>query len=166
MGFFNRKRKNTDTTELHIEIAHECVMKDMPWYIEYDYDGSNNTAGYKIIEPYICITGCGKRVNKVLEQREWRNIDVKTREEYYKEVLDKYKDYIKPRAIVEDMINNILIVKDPDHLKAVENLRGTPYKGCGTSTNMQENNHGELFIPKGGKCVANYDDNKSNNSKS
>jgi hypothetical protein len=139
MGLFNRKKKDTI-----LEIPHKCQWKDMPWYMEIHYDGSEKTASYQIIEPYICISGCGKRVDKVLEKEEWHNIDVATREKYYEEIREKYKNYLKPRAVVEDMINDILLVQDKAHLEMVEKLRDIPHKGCGTSTGMNEVKKNEM----------------------
>lgn len=136
MNWFKRKKE-----EINIEISelkHTCVMKDMPWYMEVEYSGTNHTASYKIIEPYICINGCGKRIDKVLERCSWQNITAKDRDEEFAKAQKRYKKYLKPRAVVEDMINNILLVKDPEHLEMVENLRGTPHKRCGTSAEMKQ----------------------------
>lgn len=136
MNWFKRKKE-----EINIEIPelkHVCVMKDMPWYMTTSYSGQNHTAEYDIIEPYICISGCGKRIDKVLEHLSWPNIDEDTREKFYNKVRNKYKKYLKPRAVVEDMINNILLVKDPGYLEMVENMRGTPHKRCGTSAEMKQ----------------------------
>lgn len=140
MGIFRRKKiaDQLPTYELAIpEIKHEHTWKDLPWYMEAEYNGVKNTAQYEIIEPYICIT-CGERKNVVLEKCAWQNITVKDREEEFAKVQKKYKKYLKPRAVVEDMINNILLVKDPEHLEMVENIRGTPHKRCGTSAEMKQ----------------------------
>lgn len=151
MGLFNRKKKQK---ELVIpEIPHTCVMKDLPWYMEIRYNGTQHTAGYSIIEPYICINGCGKRINKVLEQCDWADISVEDREKEFEAIRKRYRKYLKPRAVVEDMINNILLVKDPDYLDMVEEMRGLPHRRCGTSAEMKrnenaENDIGYLEVPK------------------
>lgn len=140
MGIFHRKKISDQlpTYELAIpEIKHEHTWKDLPWYMEAEYNGAKNTAQYEIIEPYICIT-CGERKDVVLEKCAWQNITTKDREEEFAKVQKKYKKYLKPRAVVEDMINNILLVKDPEHLEMVENIRGTPHKRCGTSAEMKQ----------------------------
>lgn len=143
MSIFKRKKKQ----EIHIEApAHVCVMKDLPWYMEVEYNSREETASYKIIEPYICITGCQKRINKILEECAWSNIDAETRAKYFNRIKKKYADYLKPRAIVEDMINNIFLVKDPDYLENVEKLRGTPHRGCGTSAQMKSENHYRIEV--------------------
>lgn len=156
MGIFNRKKKKTEEEkEFKLEIPalpHEHVWKDMPWYMVERYNGSQHTAGYSIIEPYICIT-CGERKNKLLEEIDWSNIDADERQKEFSAIRKRYRKYLKPRAVVEDMINNILLVKDPDYLDTVEIMRGTPHRRCGTSAEMkrvdnEENDIGELVIPK------------------
>lgn len=151
MGFFKRKKKLTSTMELPV-LPHDCIMKDMPWYMTIQYDGEERTASYKIIEPYICIT-CGRRVDKVLEENHWANITKEFREKQYEEVREKYKKYLKPRAIVEDMINNIILVKDAKRLEMIEEMRGLPHRNCGTSAEMARNENAEndigcLEVPK------------------
>ena len=139
MGIFSRK-KDTPIPQyqpVFPEIKHEHTWKDMPWYMEISYNTSNKTASYEIIEPYICVT-CGERKDKILEKTSWTGISVKERDEEYEKVRKLYSKYLKPKAVVEDMINNILLVKDPEHLEMVENMRGTPHKRCGTSAEMKQ----------------------------
>lgn len=139
MGLFNRKKKEVKAATVEVPaIPHEHTWKDMPWYMTEYYMPAEKTAGYRITEPYICIT-CGKRENVKLEEIEWKNISVEEREKEYQRIRNRYKTYLKPRAIVEDMINNILLVKDPNHLDMVEEMRGTPHRGCGTSSTMKTN---------------------------
>ena len=134
MGLFSKKKKQK---ELIIpNIPHEHTWKDMPWYMEVRYNGENKTAGYEIIEPYICVT-CGERKNVRLESEDWSNISAQEREKIYSKIHNRYKKYLKPRAVVEDMINNILLVKDPDYLDMVEEMRGLPHRKCGTSAEME-----------------------------
>ena len=139
MGIFSRKKSTSipQYEPVFPEIKHEHTWKDLPWYMECEYRGQEKTANYRIIEPYICIT-CGERKDVILETEHWSNIDADTREEYYTKVRKKYRKYLRPRAVVEDMINNILLVKDPEHLEMVENMRGIPHKKCGTSAEMKQ----------------------------
>ena len=138
MGIFKRKKPDPIIPiEVPESPPHEHTWKDMPWYMETDYSGSNKTASYKIIEPFICVT-CGKRENKILETQSWSNIDAETREKMYEEIRKRYRKYMRPRAVVEDMINNILMVKDPEYLAMVEQMRGLPHKGCGSSSHMKD----------------------------
>ena len=136
MWFFKHKEKQEDIPVLPT-FEHEHTWKDMPWYMEINYNTSNKTASYEIIEPYICVT-CGERNDKILEKTSWAGISAKARDEEYEKVRKLYSKYLKPKAVVEDMINNILLVKDPGHLEMVENMRGTPHKRCGTSAEMKQ----------------------------
>lgn len=136
MNWFKKKKAAKDTEFKIPEIPHEHVWKDMPWYMNVEYSGENHTAGYKIIEPYLCIT-CGERKNVTLEEEHYSNIGVEERERIYKKVRLRYKKYLKPRAIVEDMINNIILVKDPERLATLEEMRGYPHKNVGTSAEQK-----------------------------
>lgn len=138
---FKKKKKTPAQVSLHT-----CVMKDMPWYMETSYDGDLHIAYYKIVEPYICVAGCGKRINKCLEEHQYGNISAETREKIYNDVRKRYREYLKPKAVVEDMINNILLVQDPDHLAMMEKLRGLPYSGCGTSSQMSHSPY-QITLP-------------------
>lgn len=131
------KRKKDPEPAPIPEIPHTHVFKDMPWYMEEEYSGQQHTASYEIIEPYICIT-CGERKNVKLEFANWSNISAEDREQYYKNIRKKYRKYLRPKAVVEDMINNILLVKDPGRLNMIEQMRGTPHQNCGTSAEMKQ----------------------------
>ena len=131
-----RKKKQKSVEELEVpETPHQHTWKDLPWYMETYYEGSDKIAGYNIIEPYICIT-CGKRKDITLEKGYYERISSKEREIMYTEVREKYKEYLKPQAVVEDMINDILLVKDPQHLTMMETLKGLPHKNVGSSSKM------------------------------
>lgn len=136
MGFFNRKKKKEEEFKLP-EIPHEHCWKDFPWYMETEYNGTERTAYYRIIEPYVCIT-CGQRKDVCLEQQRWSGISAEAREESYTKIRRRYKKYLKPKAIVEDMINNVLLVKSPSYLNMVEEMRGLPHRNVGTSSEMKQ----------------------------
>jgi hypothetical protein len=134
---FKKKKEEQKQESLVIpEIPHQHVWKDMPWYMGVHYHSTNRTAGYIIVEPYICIT-CGERKNITLEEEDYSNISPDEREAIFSRVRKRYKKYLKPRAIVEDMINNILLVKDPHYLDTIEVMRGSPHRKCGTSAEME-----------------------------
>ena len=146
-----KKKKEKEEQPVNIEIpipSHTCVMKDLPWYMEIRYNGKEHTAGYSIIEPYICINGCGKRINKVLETCDWEHITLEDREKEFAAIRKRYHKYLRPRAVVEDMINNILLVKDPGRLEMLEKMRGTPHSGCGTSSRMKDDPRYKIEVPK------------------
>lgn len=136
MNWFKKKKATVDVEVQIPELKHEHMWKDMPWYMGVHYNGSNKTAGYTIVEPFICVT-CGERKDVTLEKEDYSNISVEERENIFKRVRLRYKKYLKPRAIVEDMINNILLVKDPHRLAMVEEMRGSPHRNVGSSAEMK-----------------------------
>ena len=148
MGIFRRK-KMAEYEPVFPELKHEHTWKDMPWYMHTSYDGGKRTADYDIIEPYICIT-CGERKNVTLEHGDWGNITSEERDKRYNKIRSKYKKYLKPQAVAEDMINNILLVKDPEYLQMVEKMRGIPHSGCGTSSTMSKSDF-KVELKKDGK---------------
>jgi len=166
MGIFSWKKKDGDTTTIFDVVVppHEHTWKDLPWYMEVGYDGPAKWAEYRIIEPYICVT-CGEVKRKVLEQESWTRINAKDREEFYDKIRETYKDYLKPRAVVEDMILNIQLVKDPAHLAMVEKLNGTPHQGCGTSSKMDWSKNSEYKIKLGDKNENEVDKRKVGSNK-
>ena len=138
------KKKKDKQEEIEVP-KHQHVFKDMPWYMEEEYSGQQHIASYKIVEPYICIT-CGERKNVTLERQDWSNISAADREKEYNAVRKRYKDFIKPRAIVEDMINNILLVKDARRLNMLEKMYGYPHQNIGTSAEQMQVKEIELKI--------------------
>lgn len=140
------KKKQDEQEEIEIEVPkHQHVFKDLPWYMNVQYSGENHTASYRIIEPYLCVI-CGERKNITLEEEHYSNINSEERENIYRKVRQRYKKYLKPRAVVEDMINNILLVKDIHYLNMVEEMRGLPHKNCGTSTETLQKKETEFKI--------------------
>lgn len=135
MGLFNRKKKQEDIKIP--QIPHEHTFKDFPWYMETEYNGSDKTASYRIVEPYVCIY-CGERKNIILDKAYLEHISPSGREEMYKSVRETYKDNLKPRAVVEDMISDIQLVKDAEHLKLVEKICGLPHRDVGNAACMKK----------------------------
>lgn len=129
-------RKDKKQSIKEVEMPHQHTWKDLPWYMQTYYRGSDKIAGYNIIEPYVCIT-CGERKNIILEEGDYERISSNQREKIYEEVREKYKEYLKPQAVVEDMINDILLVKDPEYLAMFEEMKGLPHKNVGSSSKME-----------------------------
>ena len=106
-----------------------CLHKfqDFPWYIESNIFTGNyqnqNRLTYRIIEPYVCIY-CGERRDIVLEQREITGYSKSSMKEIVDNVQETYSDRIKPKPIIEDMINDLKLV-DVEHLKWYHFLAGT-----------------------------------------
>lgn len=137
MGLFNRKKQEATIPQIISGAPpHEHTWKDFPWYMRVQWDGTQRTASYKIYEPYVCIT-CGKRQDKLLEQQSCSNIGSKEREKMFADVETKYAKYLQPIAVVEDMINDVLLVKDRAHLEMVEKMLDIPHPSVGTSTSKK-----------------------------
>jgi len=132
MGLFSRKRKKEPEIIPIITPAHEHCWKDLPWYMETEYNGMHKTAGYQIIEEYICIT-CGEVKKKVLEEEHWSNITSQEREEAYSDIHKRYKEYLRPKAVVKDMINDIQLVQDAEKLRLMEKLHSIPHPNVGNA---------------------------------
>jgi len=133
MGLFNRRKKEFEPTITKIEFEepkHEHVWKDFPWYIEYTYN--NGDLEINVIEPYVCVS-CGERKNKNLEHFHRTDVGMKQVDTLVDGFKKTYRNYTRPRAIVEDMISDTLLVKDPDYLRMYEEVRGLPHKGVGSS---------------------------------
>ena len=125
-----KKKKKTEISPTGVEPtftpppAKVCkhTWKDFPWYIEGSYSKYPNGSSYtmKVKEPYVCIY-CGKREDKVLECIERDNITIQQADEILQSTTEAYAAYCKPRAIVEDMINDFKLV-DPQTLYYYEML--------------------------------------------
>ena len=127
MGLFSKKKVTKSVAAVVPTEAPKCSHKyqDFPWYIE----GTSNRDVYdrlyytvKIIEPYVCIY-CGARENKVLWNIQ-RYGSEKEGQDIVNELREKFKDHVRHRAEVEDMINDMNMV-DVEHLKYYHLLAGT-----------------------------------------
>ena len=116
------KKKKQEQAQAHDEIIQELLKppcqraggqhkwRDFPAYINYD------SYSVSVCEPYVCIY-CGERKNVALERVTW-NGGVK-RGELQREIermQTEYKDLVRPKAIVEDMVNDAILV-DRETLK-------------------------------------------------
>ena len=116
--FFNRnKNKNKNPPPSPPPCNHK--WKDFPWYINSTlFD--NGKFLIEIIEPYVCIY-CKKQKNIVLKKITRSNITRSGANEFICELEEKYKDYIKDKAIVNDMINDMILV-DREYLRLYEEV--------------------------------------------
>ena len=130
MGFFNRS-KNIKTEGLEPKPASpppkKCNHKfqDFPWYTEGEENGgiySSNWYHLAIKEPYVCIY-CGERHDKILWEIK-RYGSHKEAMQGLDEINKKFKDRIRHRAEIEDMINDMQLV-DPQYLQYYHMLQGT-----------------------------------------
>ena len=125
MNWFKKKKQQPKQEEA-MTIRSPCEIfghtwKDFPPYLEYDYKYSD-ICHIKIIESYVCIC-CKKRVDEVIGNR---TVISYSEGRFFKEVTrmkNEYKELLKPRAIVEDMIHDTIYV-DRDKLEAWDRLHG------------------------------------------
>lgn len=132
MGFFNRSKK--ESTKQYVSPTPKCKHKfqDFPWYVEGE-EGNNTWYHLVIKEPYVCIY-CGERYDKILwEIKRYGNHNEAIQS--LQEINESFKDRIKHRAIIEDMINDMKLV-DPQYLQYYHMLQGTK----DPSTSRQDNN--------------------------
>ena len=130
MGFFNRS-KNTKTESLEPKPVSpppkKCNHKfqDFPWYIEGEESDdfySRHWYHLTIKEPYVCIY-CGERHDKVLWEIK-RYGSHKEAIQGLDDINEKFKDHIRHRAEIEDMINDMQLV-DPQYLQYYHMFQGT-----------------------------------------
>lgn len=140
MGFFNRSKKEP-VKQYVPEPApplKKCQHKfqDFPWYIEGEESNGIGTQWYRLTikEPYVCIY-CGERQDKIL----WEI----TRYGNHKEAVEsldsinkEFKDRIKHRAIIEDMINDMKLI-DPQYLQYYHMLQGTKDPSTSRQNNFE-----------------------------
>lgn len=138
MGFFNRSKK--EPTKQYVSTPSppkkcEHKFQDFPWYIEGE-EGSHGSWDtwyhLTIKEPYVCIY-CGERQDKVLWEIT-RYGNHKEAVESLDAISNQFKDRIKHRAEIEDMINDMKLV-DPQYLQYYHMLQGTK----DPSTSRQDN---------------------------
>ena len=140
MRFFNRSKKEVPKDFIPPPLSpppKKCHHKfqDFPWYIEGEESGHGNWDAWyhlTIKEPYVCIY-CGERQDKVLWEIT-RYGNHKEAIECLDSLTEQFKDRIKHRAEIEDMINDMKLV-DPQYLQYYHMLQGTK----DPSTSRQDN---------------------------
>lgn len=132
MGLFNRPKRNSVKHNIPAPVPtspKKCEHKfqDFPWYVEGEESG-NDAYGFSpwyhlaIKEPYVCIY-CGERHDKIL----WEIKRYGSHKEVIQaldEINKEFKDRIRHRAEIEDMINDMQLV-DPQYLQYYHMLQGT-----------------------------------------
>ena len=129
MGFFNRSKKEPAKQYVPAPPSpKKCEHKfqDFPWYIEGEENSGISTGvpWYRLTikEPYVCIY-CGERQDKILWEIT-RYGNHREAVESLDSINEEFKDRIKHRAIIEDMINDMKLV-DPQYLQYYHMLQGT-----------------------------------------
>jgi len=102
---------------------------DFPWYLDHSWkpghDNYNPDIGEStltIYEPYVCVH-CQKRKDVRLYSERETGVTAKRHWNKKAEWEEQYKDHLKPKPIVEDMINDAVMV-DKGKVAIVAKLRG------------------------------------------
>ena len=129
MAFWNRKAKVETTTETSKPVCSH-KYRDFHWYIEGEYRAHPPTMfEIKVIEPYVCVW-CGHRKNQVLQTvtREGKYATKSEMMNVTQSLMETYQGKIRPRAFVEDEINDMQLV-DRDYLRALALLHPEKLNG-------------------------------------
>lgn len=122
MSIFNKKKNNNPWTDPQLQSPPKRVcdhkwtdVQDESgdcWYMEYDIE--DRTLSYAIYQPYVCIH-CKARKDVLMESS---NVSFSKKSEAWEELQEVEKRYpqIRPRALVEDKINDFQLV-DRDYLR-------------------------------------------------
>lgn len=127
---FGRKKHKVE--DIHNELLEELLKppcqrkggdhkwRDFPAYLAFH---TSPQTVIEIREPYVCIY-CGLRNDVNLQTMVWNNRLKKSDfEAELDRVQNEYKDLLKPRAIVEDMVNDAIMV-DRETLKYWDQIHG------------------------------------------
>lgn len=123
---FGRKKKQQQEQAAAPVVKSPCeifghIWVDMPWYIEDEYNGpEGNVSKIWITEPYVCHV-CHKIKTELLQSEKQSPLSIKAHQEKVAEWKKEYKEYIKPRAVVNDMIHDLIYI-DREKLKYWEQL--------------------------------------------
>ena len=116
MWLFNKKKKVEETPKPICQHKY----KDFPWYDISKYNIDTKTLRVDIYKPYVCIH-CGYRENILLESIQRIGISFEEALEVRKEFCSIYDDKLQCKAIVEDMINDMVLV-DKKYIEIYEKL--------------------------------------------
>lgn len=124
--------------------GHYCEYRDFPPFLTYEWHGGNGEGKIAIKEKYCCIY-CHEVITKTLSELTY---DHYTREDFDKdleEIRKTYKDILKPRGIVEDMIYDSILVDRQkleiwDKLHSPKKPEKEPFE-----FKINERNHGEII---------------------
>lgn len=121
-------RKKVEAPKVIEPLPCQHKYKDFPWYVEGKYDYNTYLETINVIEPYVCIL-CGHRKDVVLDTVSRYFSRFEDAEKFYDNFCSNstYAERIKPRAIVEDMINDMSLV-DQKYLDIYMQLHGERFK--------------------------------------
>lgn len=117
MWFFNKNKNNNSIPFVAPAEKHEHKWRDFSWYqISKWRDGYYDVYIY---EPYVCVT-CKERKNVEL-LHECGYCTFKNFNDVIKRILSPYANRLKPRAVVEDEVNDAILV-DKEFVDAWDKL--------------------------------------------
>ena len=144
MSIFNRRKKQQqqqqiidDSYERMIaelskpycqQKGHKCEYRDFPPYIEYHWE-SDGRGSIEMKEKYVCLY-CHKIETKILSIWKFTNCNLTEFNQAIDQTKKEYKNFIKPKAIVEDMVNDAIMV-DRQKLEIWDNLHAPKEKDTG-----------------------------------
>lgn len=121
MCLFRKKKRQEDPALAMLETM-KCLHKfqDFPWYIEglfkfCDYDFNYGKQTISIYKPYVCIH-CKERKDVLLQEMHNAHMTEAEGDQWYNAVRKQYAEHIKPRPVVEAMINDMQLV-DREYLE-------------------------------------------------
>ena len=133
MAFWNRNKKveKTEAPDFNPPKPPPCphTWVDFPWYLDHSFKNYNNNnypdkgeSTIVIYEPYVCVH-CQKRKDVELYRERQTYMTMERHLKKIEEWKELYKDHIKPKPVVEDMINDAIYV-DKGKVAIVAKLRG------------------------------------------
>lgn len=123
---FRPKKKKEEIKTVPVIEPPVCRhhWKDFKWYVEACFTpwtyGKGGQLDVKIIEPYVCIH-CKERQDKILAQKSYDVSSKKEAAEYVDEYIERFKDHIEDKAIINDQIADFQLV-DREYLMYYEQL--------------------------------------------
>lgn len=121
MCFFRKKKKCIEYTPVSV-CDHK--YQDFPWYKDslfvYDKDGDCGTQHLKIFKPYVCIH-CKERKDVLIYECKRVRLSLEDAEFWIDNITETFKDKLKRRPIVEEMIYDMQLV-DREYLRIAAEL--------------------------------------------
>lgn len=128
MGIFSKRREReaAEKAQRDAENAYEEMVKEMskPWcqqkghhheyrdfppYMTYRWNGERQQGDIFIKEKYVCIY-CHNVETKILGEWNYTNYKHEDFDKEVERITKTYAEILKPRVIVEDMINDAIMV--------------------------------------------------------